>query len=56
MQSEILANEAHQHVLAVGEPPAVVEQPQNEQHDKQQEGCGQGADDDKCDVCHFFNV
>ena len=54
MQSEVLADEAHQHVLTVGEPPAVVEQPQDEQHDQQEEGRGQGADDDKCHVCHFL--
>ena len=54
MQPEILADEAHQHVLAVGEPPAVVEQPQDEQHDQKEEGRGECADDDKCDVCHFL--
>ncbi len=55
-QAEVLTDEAHQHVLAVGEPPAVVEQSQDEQHDQQEEGRGQGADDDKCDVRHIFNV
>ena len=35
MQTEVFADESHQHVLAVGEPPAVIEKPQNEQHDQQ---------------------
>jgi len=35
MQTEVFADEAYQHVLAVGESPAVVEQPQDEQQDQQ---------------------
>ena len=31
VQPEVLADEAHQHVLTFGEPPAVEEQPQDEQ-------------------------
>ncbi len=54
MQAKILADEAHQHVLAVGESPAVIEKPQDEQYDQNKEGRCQSADDDKCDVCHFI--
>ena len=54
MQTEILADESHQHVLAVGESPAVIEKPQDEQYDQKEEGRCQGADDDKCDVRHFL--
>ena len=54
VQPEILADEANQHMLAVGEPPAVEEQPQDEQYDQKKEGRCQGADDDKCDVRHFL--
>ena len=54
VQPEILADEANQHVLAVGESPAVIEKPQDEQYDQNKEGRCQSADDDKCDVCHFI--
>ena len=32
MQTEVFADEAYQHVLAVGESPAVVEKSQDEQY------------------------
>ncbi len=53
LQPEILTDESHQCVLAVGEPPAVVKQPQDEHYNQQQEGRCQGADDDECHVRHF---
>ena len=52
-QSKVLTDEAHQRMLTIGEPPTVVEQPHDEQHDQQEEGRGHCADDDKCHVRHF---
>ena len=53
-QSKVLTDEAHQRMLTIGEPPTVVEQPHDEQHDQQEEGRGHCADDDKCHVRHFL--